>query len=153
MTHVSGDVYEYEVPANITDPLVIFTDGSNQYPASMQKGLDLEGKMIYKDGVWETYSGIDFPEHVAYIAKDASWGNTMYCYVYSESNESNTNGAWPGVAMTQVSGNIYKYEVPENITDPLVIFTDGINQYPGSMEKGLVLSGSMIYENGRWSTY
>ena len=55
--------------------------------------------------------------------------------------------------MTQVSGNIYKYEVPENITDPLVIFTDGINQYPGSMEKGLDLSGSMIYENGRWSTY
>ena len=153
MTHVSGDVYEYEVPANIADPLVIFTDGSNQYPASMQKGLDLEGKMIYKDGVWETYSGIDFPENVAYIAKDASWGNTMYCYVYSESNESNTNGAWPGVAMTQVSGNIYKYEVPENITDPLVIFTDGINQYPGSMEKGLDLSGSMIYENGRWSTY
>ena len=152
MTHVSGDIYKYEVPSSISDPLVIFTDGNNQYPASMQKGLDLSGKMIYSNGDWKEYKEGEVTSNVAYIAKDSSWG-TMYCYVYSESNESNTNGAWPGVKMTHVSDNIYKYEVPSSISDPLVIFTDGANQYPGSMQKGLSLSGSMIYNNGSWTSY
>lgn len=155
MTCVSGSIYKYEVPDSITNPLVIFTDGNNQYPAAMQKGLELSGGMIYKDGTWSTYAGeIEIPsENIAYIAKDSSWGNTMYCYVYSADNESNCNGAWPGVTMVYVSENIYKYEVPDSITNPLVIFTDGYNQYPGAMQAGLPLSGSMIYNNGSWTNY
>ena len=119
----------------------------------MQKGLSLSGSMIYQDGEWKTYTEEVESTNVAYIRKDSSWGNNMYCYVYSKDDENVTNGSWPGAAMTCVSGDLYKYEVPESISNPLVIFTDGTNQYPGAMEPGLSLSGSMIYENGQWGQY
>ena len=55
MALVSEDTYKYEVSNTISNPLVIFTDGTNQYPGSMQKGLNLSGSMIYADGTWTTY--------------------------------------------------------------------------------------------------
>lgn len=92
-------------------------------------------------------------ENVAYLDLPSGWGSTVYCYVYSADDESNRNAAWPGEEMTLVSGSIYKYEVSDDITNPLVLFTDGSNQYPASGEPGLSLSGSMIYGNGSWTTY
>ena len=71
--------------------------------------------------------------------------------VYTWDAKSNaTTGAWPGSAMTKVSGNIYSYEVPSNAvniifnngsaqTSDLTIPTDGRNQYN--------------YKLGSWSTY
>lgn len=152
MTKVSGNIYEYQVPDNISNPLVIFNDKNNQYPGSMQKGLSLSGSMIYQGGQWKAYQTEEV-QNVAYFKKPANWGSGIYCYVYSADNEAVTNGAWPGVKMTLVSGDTYKYEVSADISNPLVIFTDGTNQYPGSMQKGLTLSGSMIYADGNWSTY
>ena len=63
------------------------------------------------------------------------------------------NSAWPGVKMTVNADGTYQYEVSNDIANPLVIFTDGTNQYPASMQKGLSLKGSMIYDNGSWSIY
>lgn len=152
MTKVSGNIYEYQVPDNISNPLVIFNDKNNQYPGSMQKGLSLSGSMIYQGGQWKAYQTEEV-QNVAYFKKPANWGSGIYCYVYSADNEAVNNGAWPGVKMTLVSGDTYKYEVSADISNPLVIFTDGTNQYPGSMQKGLTLSGSMIYADGNWSAY
>ena len=152
MTKVSGNIYKYEVPENIKNPLVIFNDKNNQYPGSMQRGLSLSGSMIYQNGEWKNYVQ-QVSSNVAYITKPSGWGSEIYCYVYSADNESVTNGAWPGVKMTKVSGDVYKYEVPESISNPLVIFTDKNHQYPGSMQRGLSLSGSMMYVNGNWSAY
>ena len=154
MTNVSGSVYKYQISDSITNPRVMFTDGSNQYPSSGQAGLTMTSdSMIYQNGSWSTYSGTVTTSNIAYIDKPSGWGSTIYCYVYSKSNESNRNAAWPGVAMTNVSGSIYKYEVSDSISDPLVIFTDGTNQYPGSMQSGVTLTGSMIYQNGTWNNY
>lgn len=152
MTNVSGNIYQYNVPDNISNPLIIFTDGTNQYPASMQKGLSLSGSMIYQSGQWKTYTQSQVT-NVAYFKKISSWGSNIYCYVYSAGDETINNGSWPGVKMTLVSGDIYKYEVSNSITNPLVIFTDGTNQYPAAMQSGLSLSGSMICSDGNWSAY
>lgn len=108
------------------------------------------------DNITVTYVYKETPitvSNTAYIEKPSNWTGAMYCYVYSEDNESNCNAAWPGVAMTSVSGSLYKYEVSAAISNPLVIFTDETNQYPASMQKGLSLTGSMIYQNGTWSSY
>lgn len=153
MTNVSGSIYKYTVSSSITNPRVIFTDGTNQYPAAMQTGLTLSGSMIYQNGTWTAYTPPVTTSNVAYIRLPSSWSSTLYCYAYSKTNESNRNAVWPGVQMTCVTGNLYKYEVPSTITTPLVIFTDGVNQYPGAMQSGLELSGSMIYDNGSWSSY
>lgn len=94
-------------------------------------------------------------KNVAYIELPSSWGNSVHCYAYDDSGVSTVdNGEWPGVAMTKVSGRLYKYEVPSNITSPKVIFySSNTNRYPADMEPGLALYGSMIYKNGQWTTY
>ena len=153
MTQVSGSLYKYEVSSDITNPLVLFTDGSNQYPSSGQAGLSLSGSMIYKNGNWNVYSEDETIENTAYLNLPSGWGSDVYCYVYSADDESNRNAVWPGEKMTQVSGPLYKYEVSSDITNPLVLFTDGSNQYPSSGQAGLSLSGAMIYSNGSWTVY
>lgn len=152
MTKVSGNIYQYEVPDTISNPMIIFNDKKNQYPGAMQKGLSLSGSMIYQAGQWKAYQAEEV-QNVAYFKKPANWGNGIYCYVYSADNESVNNGVWPGEKMTLVSGDTYKCEVSNTISNPLVIFTDGTNQYPSAMQKGLTLSGSMIYADGSWSAY
>lgn len=153
MTNVSGSIYKYDVPSTISNPRVIFTDGTNQYPAAMQAGLTLNGKMIYQNGSWTTYTDNVVTSNVAYIRTTSSWGTSLYCYAYASANESIKNAVWPGAQMTCVAGNLYKYEVPASIASPRVIFTDGVNQYPGAMQSGLALSGAMICENSTWSSY
>lgn len=152
MTKISGDIYKYQVPDSISNPLIIFNDESNQYPGSMQKGLSLTGAMIYQGGQWKTYQQEEV-QNTAYFKKVSGWANEIYCYVYSADNKAVKNSAWPGVKMNVTLDGTYKYEVSNDIRNPLVIFTDGTNQCPGAMKEGLSLSGSMIYENGSWSIY
>lgn len=49
--------------------------------------------------------------------------------------------------MTNVSGNVYKLEIPNDATN--VIFTDGVNQTDDIALQG----GNKIYTNGGWSDY
>ena len=91
-------------------------------------------------------------KNVAYIKLPSGWSTNVYCYAYNDSDVN--NGAWPGVLMTKVSNGLYKYEVPSNITSPRVIFySSDTNRYPGDLEPGLSLWGSMIYEEGQWMVY
>ena len=89
---------------------------------------------------------------VAYISLPSGWSEP-YCYVYNAAGAS--NGAWPGEKMESVGSGIYKYEVPDTIESPLVIFYGGDNshRYPADMEDGLSLSGFMIYADGNWKQY
>lgn len=150
MTYVANGIYKYEVPSEITNPLVIFTDGRYQYPGVMKRGLELPGDMVYLSGDWKPFTANVLTSiNVAYFEKTASWDDDIYCYVYS-SEDGAINAPWPGVKMTHVYGNIYKYQVPSNVTSPLVIFSDSKQQYPGSMQPGLPLTGNMIYQKGLW---
>lgn len=91
-------------------------------------------------------------KNIAYLELPSGWSTNVYCYAYNDSDVN--NGDWPGVLMTKVSGNLYKYEVPSDITNPKVIFySSDSNRYPGDMEPGLSLWGSMIYEDGQWVVY
>ena len=66
-----------------------------------------------------------------------NWGGTIYCYYWSDSNNSMTT--WPGKAMTYYKTNdygekMYTFEVPKGAT--YIIFTNGSSQttdinYPG----------------------
>lgn len=92
--------------------------------------------------------------NIAYIELPSGWSSKVYCYAYDGITGEVNNGQWPGVQMTHVSGNIYKYQVPSNIQSPLVIFYSSDKyRYPADMEPGLSLSGSMIYQNGEWKSY
>ena len=91
-------------------------------------------------------------KNVAYIELPSNWGSSVSCYVYG--TDGSDNGEWPGVKMTKVSGNLYKYEVPANIDNPRVIFySSDSNRYPADLQPGLSLFGDMIYKNGIWTVY
>lgn len=100
----------------------------------------------------KTFTFTKVGKNVAYIELPSGWSEP-YCYVYNEAGA--VNAVWPGVKMEKVSGNTYKYEVPDSVSDPLVMFYGGDNshRYPADMEDGLALSGSMVYKNGKWEQY
>lgn len=54
-----------------------------------------------------------------YVTLDNGW-SSVYCYMW---NDSGNNGAWPGVAMTKVSGNVYSYTLPKDFNN--IIFNNG----------------------------
>ena len=87
---------------------------------------------------------------VIYFEKPTSWG-TPNCYVWG--GTSGANSAWPGAAMTLVTGSVYSYTVPGDQVN--VIFNCG-----GSQTADLSLTGNAgkIFtitsgNSGTWSTY
>ena len=57
MTKQADGTYSYEVPSNLQDGVIIFNEGSNQYPESGKPGVQIQLGMLFKDGDFTTYSG------------------------------------------------------------------------------------------------
>jgi alpha-amylase len=160
--------YKYEIPDNITKPRVIFySSATNRTPADMEKGYLFEenGSYLYKDGTWSKYTPpatdtstvTETSSNIAYLSLPSGWSETVYCYAYDSETETVNNGAWPGVKMEKDSETgYYKYEIPDNIEKPRVIFyNSATNRTPANMEKGYLFeeNGSYLYKDGTWSKY
>ena len=104
-----------------------------------------------------TFTKTEQTGNVAYLKLPSGWGTTVYCYAYDSATEKISNGTWPGVQMTlDSSTGYYKYEIPENIAAPRVIFYNSdSNRYPADMEKGLLFEtdGSWLYDGSSWKQY
>lgn len=79
-----------------------------------------------------------------YYENSGNW-SSVKAYYWSDSDTKMTT--WPGESMTNVSGNVYKIEIPSNATN--IIFTDGVSQTDDIALQG----GNKIYKNGSWSNY
>jgi len=68
-------------------------------------------------------------------------------------DENTNNAKWPGVAMTNEGNGIYSYDLPSGWTNAYVIFNDGSNQDPASMQPGFPYTSgkTMAYENGSFT--
>lgn len=113
------------------------------------------------DAVSYTYTKVD-PSAVQTVYFDNSSYNwsSVYAYIYDESNGSVVeNAAWPGEAMKKGANNIYELEVPENLANGMVIFTESqsatTNRYPADGADGVLLGGkNMIMKaNHSWTEY
>lgn len=83
-----------------------------------------------------------------YFEKPSSWSNEVNAYVYDESTSTTkTNAEWPGAAMTDEGNGVYSYTFEEAWETGLVIFNDGENQYPASMEPGLEIEADKTYSD------
>ena len=83
-----------------------------------------------------------------YCKNTAGWSK-VNAYMWVK-NTQTSNASWPGLAMTNVTGNIWRYQVP-NDSFNMIIFNDGSSQttdldYPGA---------GYIYDNStkQWSVY
>lgn len=68
-----------------------------------------------------------------YCKNEANW-SAVYAYMWNST--SDTNAGWPGVKMTNIGGDVWRYEVPKTFAK--IIFNIGSNQtqtgdmnYPG----------------------
>ena len=67
-------------------------------------------------------------------------------YVYDESTSTTkTNAEWPGAPMTDEGNGVYSYTFEEAWDNGLVIFNDGSNQLPASMEPGFEIEADKTY--------
>ena len=88
-------------------------------------------------------------DYVVYLDNAAKWATPA---AYAWNSESDKNGAWPGVSMIQVSGNIYKLTFTKEFAN-IIFSNNGANQ-TNTLTFGKVNNGK-IYNNstGIWSVY
>ncbi|MDE5774462.1 MAG: starch-binding protein, partial [Muribaculaceae bacterium] len=124
MTKENGNVWSYTVPGGTTGVLFNAGDGD----ATKTADFVAQANHIYTNagdnGVYNNgggQGGNDTPSTEAfniYFDNSVSNWSTPYIYYWPESSP-----AWPGVAMTKVSGNVWSYKVPAGTTG--VIFNAG----------------------------
>ena len=88
-------------------------------------------------------------DYVVYLDNAAGWATP---YAYAWNSDSDKNHDWPGVAMTHVTGNIYRLTFTKEFAN-IIFSNNGANQ-TGTLTFGKVNNGK-IYNNkdGKWSVY
>lgn len=76
------------------------------------------------------------------FTKPKSWGKNIYAYIYFGENSETS---WPGYEMKNTGGMNYTYTVKEDWNKAYIIFSDGVNQYPGQGEQGFDLEANKQY--------
>lgn len=100
-----------------------------------------------------TYMKFEFTKKVGIVAGTKiyfqvpdGWGSELNAYVYDESTSTTkTNAEWPGAPMTDEGNGIYSYTFDDAWDNGLVIFNDGNNQLPASMEPGFEIEADKTY--------
>lgn len=93
---------------------------------------------------------------VKFDNSQSKWSK-VYCYAFCE--EGGQNNAWPGVLMTEGEGDIWYYELPEDLEGAIVIFSDnvlGTGQQTGNLptkntDTGELYSKHFIFTNSKWN--
>ncbi len=84
-----------------------------------------------------------------YYENTTNW-STVYCYMWNGGGEQK-NAEWPGIQMTSVSGNVWKYTTTADYQN--VIFNNGSGG-TGNQTSDLNFPGSgQIYNGSSWSAY
>lgn len=84
-----------------------------------------------------------------YCKNSAGW-STVTAYMWVKDTQTN-NAAWPGAAMTKVSGDIWRYQVPSNNLNMIIFSNNG-----GSQTSDMTYPGAgYMYDNNtkQWSMY
>ena len=113
------------------------TGSGNTYTFTMP-AEDVTVSVTFTEGTADQY--------VVYLDNEAGWATP---YAYAWNSDSDKNHDWPGVAMTHVTGNIYKLTFTKEYAK-IIFSNDGANK-----TEDLTLENGKIYNNqsGEWSVY
>lgn len=67
-------------------------------------------------------------ENGIYFEKPSGWGNTIYAYMWDDSDKTQYMGAWPGTEITNLSNGLYGFSYQTDNENMMIIFNDGSNQ-------------------------
>ena len=161
MTKVEDGVYSYTLDKDYT--MVIFNNGSKQTGNLTYPG---HGKIYdLTKGTWSDYAGAPSQDATAqrptsattattpsgegttvYLNNEAGWATPA---VYMWNSDSDNNGSWPGVKMTNIGGNVYQYTASKSFAK--CIFSNSGQSKTGD----LTAKDGYIYNNktNEWSVY
>ena len=161
MTKVEDGVYSYTLDKDYT--MVIFNNGSKQTGNLTYPG---HGKIYdLTKGTWSDYAGAPSQDATAqrptsattattpsgegttvYLNNEAGWATPV---VYMWNSDSDNNGSWPGVKMTNIGGNVYQYTASKSFAK--CIFSNSGQSKTGD----LTAKDGYIYNNktNEWSVY
>ena len=156
MTKVEDGVYSYTLDKDYTS--VIFNNGSDQTDDLTYPG---HGKIYdLTKGTWSDYAGAPSQDATAqrptsattattattpsgegttvYLNNEAGWA-TPVAYMWNSNSDS--NGSWPGVKMTNIGGNVYQYTASKTYAS--CIFSNSGQSQTGN----LTAKDGYIYNN------
>lgn len=167
MTKVEDGVYSYTLDKDYA--MVIFNNGSDQTDDLTYPG---HGKIYdLSKGTWSDYAGAPSQDATAqrptsattattataattpsgegttvYLNNEAGWA-TPVAYMWNSNSDS--NGSWPGVKMTNIGGNVYQYTASKTYAS--CIFSNSGQSQTGN----LTAKDGYIYNNktNQWSVY
>ena len=117
-------------------------------------GSTVTATYTYKKTAPKEYPTLDGAGFV-FDNSEKNW-STVNAYVYDESGSSVvTNGAWPGVKMTDCGNGYWKYNLDSKFassSNVQVIFNNGSEQIPAAQQPGYKMSGTdkKLYESSTW---
>ena len=114
---------------------------SSEAESSVEESSEAESSVEESS---EAESSAEQAETVVTFQKPEQWNDTINAYIYEDGGVGK-NAEWPGEAMTDNGDGTYSYTVPSEIGNPKIIFNDGKNQYPGSLEPGLDIESGKTY--------
>lgn len=71
-----------------------------------------------------TSGGSTSDKNYVYCENEAGW-SSVYAYMWNSNTDN--NAGWPGAAMTDIGGNIWRYEYPKNFAN-IIFSQNGSNQ-------------------------
>lgn len=82
-----------------------------------------------------------------YFEKPESWADTLYAYVYDDSDGGlKILEDWPGIEMKDEGNGKYSFTFSKEWSKGRVMFSDGENQYPSSSEPGAPIEENKVYK-------
>ena len=156
--------YMIEVPDELTNGRIMFNagkDSSNRYPGDGEQGLAInETNMLFSYGnTWVPYTNqtVDPTEPTTppdptktttvYFDNSSKKFSTPTIYYWSSATNQGPNG-WPGVAMTKVSGDIWKATFDSKYDK--CIFSDNGGNQTGDLS---VPGNNYIHNGSSWAAY
>ena len=166
MTNIGSNIWRYQLPKAYAN--IIFSNGGQSQTADLTYP---GGDRIFdnKTNTWSTYDDPTKPTGSTtattattaptQAATSASGAQYVYCEneagwsvvtAYMWNSDTDTNSGWPGVAMTNIGNNIWRYQLPKSYKN-IIFSQSGQNQtsdlsFPGA---------GYIYNNstGKWEIY
>lgn len=144
MTHVSGTVYEYSIPANTTG--IIFRNAAKDKQSTDCEVVAGETIILQSDMSVKFQSARNY---TIYFDKSSTDWNGVNIWAWNTKNASQnfTGGNWPGEAMTSdATTGYYKYEfTTDNACHKTLLFNNTSNN--DAQAGNYVLQNSYLYNN------
>ncbi|MGF1670117.1 MAG: pullulanase-type alpha-1,6-glucosidase [Balneolaceae bacterium] len=140
MTEMKNDWYFTQLPDDVNDVTVIFSDESGTQTGELFRSGS--GCYDIESDSWKNISECGLPGIEVVFKKPQNWDEKIHVYTFSPER----NGSWPGEPMQKIENGWYRFSFSEGVHATNIIFNDA----SGNQTADLYREGSGCFVNGAW---